>query len=285
MDPENAILVKTFGNTITAALAASDLRGHGIECLVTSDDCGGMYPPLGVIKLLVDPTVAEDARKILQEMPTETEPLTEVQPPSAGSTRASSPLPRVYRFNSGVAVGVILGALMYFSYKHYEEHRDRTYQYDNDQDGIIDQEVISRNGRTTESRWDRNGDGRWDEWVFYRDDVPWRGEADDNFDGRVDTWIAYSPRGSVSRAEQDTDYNGVRDVSRVYTNGIIVQSDWQPNGTNVVLLRQIFRQGTLREEFRDVNGDGRFDLNIQFDAFEAPIATNFLPTFSFPSLK
>jgi hypothetical protein len=72
-------------------------------------------------------------------------------------------------------------------------------------------------------------------------------------------------------------------VTTTFTNGIVKQADWRPNGTNVVLLRQLFRNGVLDEELRDLNGDGLFDVSIKFDSFCTPIRTNNLrPTTQSP---
>lgn len=278
MDPANAILIKTFGNIADADLAAGHLRSHGIECVIRTDDCAGMYPSMGIIQLLVDPGMADDARKILRDVPRPMERLSETPIQSAESSRESSPPPRVYRFNSGMLVGLMVGALLYFSYTKYEQYRNQTVEYDYDNDGVLDEEVVWRHGQFVESRLDRNADGRVDYWTYYRDGAASHEEGDDNFDGRVDLWSVCTSRLTRSQVALDTDFNGVRDVTMFYTNGVIAQSDWKPNGTNVLLVRQWFRHGVLREEFRDENGDGRFDVSIHFDAFTTPISTNRLPT-------
>lgn len=276
MDPTTAIVLNTFRDTATADMAASQLRSHGIECLITTDDCGGMFPPLGVIKLLVAPAEARDAREILQLAPVDTEPAaTGSQNQSASSTNRNGPPPRVYRFNSGVAVGLILGALLHFAYTHYQANRDRTDRYYYDDDDQPDQEVISRNGQMIESRFDRDGDGRWDWWTHYKDGVPTSEETDENFDGRADGWYALSPKGLSSTGRVDSDFNGVPDVFMTCEHGQLKQSDWRPNGTNVILLRQVYQHGELQEEIRDTDGDGRFDVSVRFDAFSTPISTNY----------
>jgi hypothetical protein len=273
MDAENSILLKTFNSTHAADLAASQLRSGGIECLVTADDCGGMYPPLGVIRLLVNTSDAVAAREILQQASAGRDSSIEEQEPSAGSTR-SVPPPRVYRFNSGVAVGVILGALVHFGYTRYEQYRDRTDRYYNDTDDLVDEEAVWRNGEMVEQRFDQNGDGRWDYKAYFKNGVPVSNELDDNFDGKWDVALSYSARGFLSSGQQDTDFNGIPDMTVTYENGIQKQTDWRPNGTNVVLLRQLFRHGVLDEELRDLNGDGWFDLSIKYDPFNTPIRTN-----------
>ena len=67
MDLETAVVVKTFLKLTDADLAAAQLRTSGIECSIASDDAGGVYPALALIRLLVDPGNAELARRILDE--------------------------------------------------------------------------------------------------------------------------------------------------------------------------------------------------------------------------
>ena len=64
------------------------------------------------------------------------------------------------------------------------------------------------------------------------------------------------------------------DVFFIYKNGVVEQTDWKPNGTNVVLLRQLYRHGILREQLHDTDGDGKFDVSVEFDPFNNPISTN-----------
>src|SRR4026209_2600361 len=103
MEPTKGILIKTFGNIADADLAAGELRAQGINCVISTDDCAGMYPSMGVIQLLVDAEFAEDARRILKEAPAAS---------SAASGQAEEKTPvhdgtpptRVLRFNSGLLV-------------------------------------------------------------------------------------------------------------------------------------------------------------------------------------
>lgn len=241
-----------------AEFAAAQLRSRGIQYLIRSDDAGGMYPSLGVIQLHVAPEDAEKARVILE------------QPPDAAETPASSmaaenfarpaPPPRVYRFNSGLAAGIVVGLLIHWSYTKYGASREQTYQYD------------------------RNGDGVTDLWVHYAKGRAVREKFDDNFDGREDGWADYTADELYSQIEWDTDFNGISDSVTTYSNGLVAQTDWLPNKTNVVLFRQIYRHGALREELRDTNADGRFDVSVGFGAFNNPVETNFLQL-PLPSLK
>jgi hypothetical protein len=277
MNPADATVLQIFPNTTAAEFAASQLRVQGIECWISSDDGGGMYPPFGTIKLLVAPADAERAREfltqsiVLPDLPSE-------QTQVAESKSETAPPHRVYKFNSGMLVGIFVGALLHFGYTYFKEHLNGPAMYDADRDGVPDQEIVWRNGKAIEQRFDRNGDNRFDYWVFFQNDRAVRCEWDDDFDGRVDGWLTYSSHSFPSRTESDTDNNGNPDVIYRFTNGILAQADWKPNGTNVVLLRQLFRHGVLKEQLRDSDGDGAFDVSVAFNAFNTPIATNYLPS-------
>ena len=282
MEPTERILIRTYGLIVDADLAAGQLRAQGIECEIRTDDCAGMYPSLGVIQLLVDPVNVEDARRILKEEAVASRPAASL-PAESSSSPALAPPARVYRFNSGVVVGVILGVLLHFGYRHYEEHRDRTNRYYNKTGTFLEEEIVWRDGQMVERRLDRNGDGRWDDKLFFKDGLAVSEELDDNFDGKWDATLAFSARGFVSGGQFDMDFNGVSDLTVTYTNGVTHRSDWRPNGTNVILLRQLFRYGVLEEELRDQNGDGLFDVSIKYDPFNTPIRTNSLrPTTQSP---
>jgi hypothetical protein len=279
MDLTNAIVVKTFSSNQDADVAASQLRSRGIECVISTDDAGGMYPPLGVIKLLVDPSNADQAREILQATPA---PMNApFNAPREKEDSRPTP-PRVYRFNSGLLLGILLGVLLHFGYAYSKQHRSKTAWYDLDRDGVPDEEIVWRNGRMLETRLDRNGDSHLDHWGHYSNGVLLNIDNDNNFDGRPDVWINFSPKLVATSEQLDTDFNGVPDVFMTYSNGIIRQLDWRPNNTNVVLRRQLYRAGVLDEELRDFDGDGQFDLSIKFDPFSNPIQTNNLKSAKLP---
>lgn len=68
MNPDQAIVLKTYSQLSTAESAAACLNANGVECLVQADDCGGMIPPLDLlegIKLVVEAGQAALAREIL----------------------------------------------------------------------------------------------------------------------------------------------------------------------------------------------------------------------------
>jgi hypothetical protein len=80
--------------------------------------------------------------------------------------------------------------------------------------------------------------------------------------------------GVPESSSADTDFNGTPDVVHTFKHDLVSQSDWRPNGTNIITLRQFFRHGILVEEWRDTNLDGTFDVTMRYDAFQNVIQTN-----------
>ena len=73
MNLDDAIILETYPNRVTAELAAGLLESEGIEALVLADDAGGAYPMLQFVRgvrLLVAPEDEDQARRILQDMET-----------------------------------------------------------------------------------------------------------------------------------------------------------------------------------------------------------------------
>jgi hypothetical protein len=73
MNPENAVVLNSYSMLSSAEAAASCLKARGIECLIRTDDCGGMLSPLDLyegVALVVDATNEAQAREILSAMDT-----------------------------------------------------------------------------------------------------------------------------------------------------------------------------------------------------------------------
>lgn len=69
MEGESLVAVGTFLSHVDADLARSALEAAGIDSMVRSDDCGGMYPTpwMGRIQLLVRADDASAAQDVLDE--------------------------------------------------------------------------------------------------------------------------------------------------------------------------------------------------------------------------
>lgn len=62
------VTVKTYATELAAEAAASCLEGHGIPCVLSADDCGGMLSAMdnySGVKLSVKAEDLQSARDIL----------------------------------------------------------------------------------------------------------------------------------------------------------------------------------------------------------------------------
>lgn len=268
------VVLATFPNQETAALVAARLETAGIEHLIKSDDCGGMLPPAvsasGVV-LLVKAGDAGRARDMMDKgelAPHEAEPTVDAQAMTA-------PLHRVRRKRSFVSfvMGILFGALGYWAVQDYVRVRDHVVDYDMDGDGRTDEQHVWRKGYVVEMKADRNRDGVFDSWNYYQSGRSARYEEDNNFDGKPDSW-SYCSNEREDVLQQDTDFNGIVDDTFLYTNSVLFLIEMRPNKSSNITIRTHLENGVLREEFRDVDGDGFFDLSVQYDPFYVPIKTN-----------
>jgi hypothetical protein len=59
------IAVSTFRSALDAQIAKGVLDEEGIECMIRSDNAGGMYPPISGAELMVRPEDTEKAEAAL----------------------------------------------------------------------------------------------------------------------------------------------------------------------------------------------------------------------------
>jgi hypothetical protein len=74
---DDAVVLETFPDRISAEMAAGLLQSEGIEAMVVADDAGGAYPMLQFlrgVRLLVAAADRYRAREILAAMEAEGEP-------------------------------------------------------------------------------------------------------------------------------------------------------------------------------------------------------------------
>ncbi len=65
---EQLVVLETYSNRIDAEMASEHLKSHGINTLLKSDDCGGMYPQFTTmfrVKLYVNQDDVDTAMDIL----------------------------------------------------------------------------------------------------------------------------------------------------------------------------------------------------------------------------
>lgn len=269
--PQITVVLRTYTTVSDAESAAAALKAAGFECALSSDDCGGMFPTLDAacgIQLSVRSCDAPAALAYLAA-PTE-EPNPDTSPtPEAAAAHPPARFP-LLPFITGLGVGVLLCLL----YQWADKLGTKKYRRDLNGDGRPDEVWVYVNNHLSESSIDRNFDGIVDAWNYF--DPAGKqtlAKADNNFDTIPDVTWTYT-NGVLASSHSDTDFNAIPDVICVFTNELPTRVDWQPNGTNLVMLRQIFRNGVLVEESHDTNMDGIFDVTTHFDAFQNPIRTN-----------
>jgi len=84
---------------------------------------------------------------------------------------------------------------------------------DDNHDGQVDLEEEYANGQVVRQQIDSNNDGRFDSHHNYTNGTPVFSQLDSNHDGRIDVWMHYNDAGNVRRIEQDTDFDGVPDIT------------------------------------------------------------------------
>jgi hypothetical protein len=65
---DDLVVVRTFSYRHEAELGRSMLEGHGVDAIVSADDCGGLRPAVGVmagVRLLVRRSDEKKAGKLL----------------------------------------------------------------------------------------------------------------------------------------------------------------------------------------------------------------------------
>ena len=274
--PERVEL-KVFSDPNSADLAKASLLARGIECWLTADDCGGMYPFMDAahgVKLFVRRSDSDAALALLAA---DRAAAADLSPPEETTTAAAATQitpPRIKLSLPQLIAGIVTGILLCLLYQWTATFGTKIYRYDWDGDGKSDEICVYHNGQYVESSFDRNFDGQLDYWNHF-DSTGKRilSKADDNFDGVPDVTWNYT-NGVLASSRLDTDFNGTPDVTHTFKHDLVVQSDWRPNGTNIITLRQLFRHGVLTEESRDTNMDGSFDVTIRYDAFQNVIQSN-----------
>jgi hypothetical protein len=163
------------------------------------------------------------------------------------------------------------------SFIRYVDGRPTSMEEDSDFDGKVDRWTeFGERGLIRAQKEDSNGDGRPDWWNDYDDAGQIRAErADTDFDGTPDEHFDIASGWRVA-GRRDTDFDGEIDVTTVYRYGQRQEATWAAR-PGVPARLQTFRHGTFREELRDRDGDGAWDLRVVYDPFEYPVEEIELP--------
>jgi len=277
MDTENSVIVRSYSTRQSAEEAVLELQSCGINAEARFDDAGGALPSLDLangIAIMVTASNAVAAKGVLDDLESRINKTT-MATQSGMSLKSSSVL-------FGILLGAVVTSCCWWFYIHrYDNRAFKEY-------GKSGKVIAIHHHKTHLIEADRNGDGKLDEWLHYKDGRISNIEADDNFDGKIDRWTTYS-NDFDSFVKQDSNFDGKPDIEWVYLNGVLSQvrrdldfngvfdsitqckngqpfiEEVRPNGTNVVFIRRVFRDGVLKEEWIDEDMDGNFDLKKEFD--------------------
>lgn len=261
--------VRTFTNLAEAGFACSLLESAGIRASLADEQSFLLVAGMGTIgiRLQVEDPDFEWAERVLAEGPDAAVPRPDDSLASPDENEANGGFP-IGLFVAAAAVLVFMAIAVRQATENWRT-ATQTDEYDDNHDGRPDRFFIYPDGVLSRAELDRNFDGKIDDWEIYdREGGLERVEQDENFDGLPDAWFSYkNGRGESSR--HDADFDGRPDWFGTYENGILVRMDCRPNESSVVVRRDIYEHGVLREEWVDENQDGVFDYKILVDPFGA----------------
>ena len=267
LDADGKILtVRLFGSHEAAGIAAARLEANGLQCWISSDDCGGMYPNLTTasgVRLKVRAEDFAEATALLEAEPSPTE-LKQLEVEAVVAAPIKSEPPKKLAWLQ-IGLGVFLGIFLCQFFQGQSEVGKQTH-YAYTDDGKCYEAWLYHDGLLVEVLKDRALSGRWDAWFYYYRGLPVRAAYDENHDGKADLWVTYS-NSSPASEEQDVDYNGIPDIFTTYSNGQIQQLDVRPNGLKFAITREIFKHGLLTEIWRGGDSQGNFNTFEKYDLF------------------
>ena len=136
--------------------------------------------------------------------------------------------------------------------------------YDTDGNGGVDIRSYLEDGRGVRIEADGDGDGRVDRWEYYRPD----GQLDrlgtsSQADGREDTWVVQN--GNQLRVDVSTRRDGVADRHEFHDRGTLVRAEQDTNFDGRIDEWQQFTDGKLRELLVDTSqASGRPDRRLVY---------------------
>jgi hypothetical protein len=269
MNPDEAVLLRTYGNEVEASVAASILGSEGIETYIEKADCGGAYPSLQMtegVRLLVKPEDREEADRILKEGESrELQPEDRSEPGESSTKRKSNP----FLLAGMVVLGFIAGFIV-VSHIKYRSHYEGTIKEAYNQAGKPGRFLHYVDGQLVRWEEDRNYDGEPDAWFRLVNKEVRSSSRDNNFDGKPDVWVEIKDEFNyVERV--DTDFDGKPDATIFYVNSLMHRVDWHPKDSPNIQRRVLYEHGVLKEELIDTDGDGIFDQRITYDPYGKPI--------------
>lgn len=272
MEHDKLVPIKSFSNEIDARVASAHLESEGIVTYIKKDDCGGNYPQLQIssgVQLLVNPDAEQKAKNILSEIESD-------QASKQAVERKKTSNGRGVFFMGFFLLGLAAGYLLFTNFDKVRKTSRDVIETDTNGDGKPDIFSYYRNNKLLRIENDRDYDGVIDAWHRYNDNRIANSEYDDNFDGKIDGWADYENENDF-KLKIDSDFNGKPDATVYVVHQLEARVDWQPNGSSIIVKREVFENAIKKEEFIDSDRDGNFDLKLIFDSFGNEVQRTKLP--------
>jgi hypothetical protein len=271
MKQSEMIRIKTFLSEPDARIASAYLESQGITTLIKKDDAEGNYPSLQVsngVRLFVNAADEQAALALLNEIESDQ---ASKQVPDSKTNKKSATMLIVFLL-LGIALGFFLSSVV----REYRSASKHVIKVDTINDNKPDVYYYYENKHLVRVEADRNYDGIIDAWYYYNNGKLLSSESDDNFDGKVDAWAKYENENNFE-LEIDTDFNGTPDATIYFANRLKARIDWHPNGSKIIVKREIFENGTKKYDLIDTHKRGIFDMKVSFDAFGNEVGRKKLP--------
>jgi antitoxin component YwqK of YwqJK toxin-antitoxin module len=253
IDYEEILATKNDGDI---AILKSILDSENITYYFKGEEFNLMYPMVEPVRLMVKKDEAEKTRELLKDLKlsftsvsletADNSDLNDSELEVEEETYENKPQmnqssKKLKYFMRGLLVGILLAGSYSAYYIHRMRHSSGMRTYDDNKDGKPDKWVTYRNGKVSHSAYDRNSDGK------------------------IDFWYTYDDQGIVIRSQEDNDFNSIPDITHYYVDGILDSAEFHPNGSAIIIKKQFYENGVLKEEWVDTNYDGKFDEKNTYD--------------------
>lgn len=223
-------VVRTYSSLTEAQMAQLDLEAAGIQADILDEATATLAPHLAFasgIRLAVADGDFEQARELLG------------LPARLPSARPKGGIP--WWFFAIVAASVLTIVLQASRQGRTRGVSQEPGGLDRNHDGRPDTRREQDGGLLTD--WfDENFDGKWDYKVIYKDGV-------------------------AVRSEVDVDFDGSYDAVTEFKDGVPQSTTVRRGGKGPVLRLATYRDGILATALEDRDGNGAWDLRIEYDPY------------------
>lgn len=241
-------------NAVEAHMIADLLNQEGVKAHVQGEYLQGAIgelPPAGLVRLVVDESEYERARRFIQRWEA-------AQPDEKPETQPQ----KNSKLLTGLVLGVAIGTGITYAFLRSPVTTDGI---DYNRDGVLDEKwIYAPSGRPVRTEIDRNLDGKVDYISkFDPSGIIESAESDDDFNGSFETRMRFRT-GNVERSDTDTDGDGFADLRVLYKGGVVVTNEFIHPNTGYPLRIEHYRLGKLTKAEIDTNADGVVEAVVTY---------------------